>query len=66
MSWGKHSKLQNFCGSNRKKIRKFDEDSNKSVETIYYKIKFINSERFMASSLSNLVDNLAKRIHKIR
>ena len=31
-----------------------------------YKIKFIDSERFMANSLSNLVDNLTDRIQKIK
>ena len=31
-----------------------------------YKINFIDSARFMASSLSNLVDNLAEGIHKIK
>ena len=31
-----------------------------------YKIKFIDSARFMASSLSNLVDNLEQGIHKIK
>ena len=31
-----------------------------------YKIKFIDSARFMATSLSNTVDNLTERIHKIK
>ena len=35
---------------------------NKDLE-ITYKIKFINSYRFMASSLSKLVDNLSEGIH---
>ena len=37
-----------------------------SVVTISYKVTFIDSARFMANSLSNLVDNLPGRIHKIR
>ena len=32
---------------------------------IFYILEFINSARFMTSSLSNLVDNLSERIHKI-
>ena len=36
-----------------------------SVVTISYKIKLIDSARFKASSLSNLVDNLTEGIHKI-
>ena len=36
------------------------------TKNIFYKLQFFDSARFMASSLSNLVDNLAKRIHKIK
>ena len=43
-----------------------DKDGNEIVVTISYKIKFINSARFMATSLSNLVDNLTVPIHKIK
>ena len=32
--------------------------------TISYKVNFIGNVRFMASSLSNLVDNLAEGLHK--
>ena len=32
--------------------------------TLSYKIKFIDSARFMATSLSNLVDNIAEGIYK--
>ena len=35
---------------------------NKEIE-ITYKIKFIDSYRFMSSSLSKLVDNLSEEIH---
>ena len=34
--------------------------------SISFKLKFINSGRFMVSSLSNLVDNLAEGIHTIK
>ena len=63
MSWGKYRKVQNFFCSNRKRSYK---DSNESVVTISCKIKFIDSERFMASSLSNFADDLTEGIHKIK
>ena len=47
-------------------MTKIDKDGNESVVTISYKIKFIDSARFMAISLSNLVDNLSEEIHKIK
>ena len=46
-------------------IEKIHKDGNESVVTVSYKIKFFESARFMASSLSNLVDNLAEGTHKI-
>ena len=39
-------------------------DGDESVVTISYKIKFVDSAIFLASSLSNCVDNLAEVIHK--
>ena len=65
MSREKYRKVQNhFCSNEKKKVTKFDKDGNKNVMIISYRIKCIDSTRFMASSLSNLVDNLAEGIHK--
>ena len=50
----------------KKHVIKIDKDRNESIVTISYKIKFIDSARFMMSSLSNLVDNLAEGIHKTK
>ena len=49
-----------------KEVTNIDKNGNEKVVTISYKIKFIDSARFMASSLSNLVNNLAEGIHKIK
>ena len=46
-----------------KRISKKDEEITK---TISWKLKLINSARFMACSLSNLVNNLAEGIQKIK
>ena len=57
--------MHNCFSSNRKRNKKIDEDGDEDTKTISYKVKFIDSARFMVSSLSNLVDNLAKGIHEI-
>ena len=48
-----------FSVSIKKQITKIDKDGNDKIVDISYKIKFIDSLRFMSSSLSSLVDNLA-------
>ena len=49
-----------------KEVAKIDKDGSESVVTISFKIKFIICARFMANSLSDLVDNLTEGIHKIK
>ena len=49
MYWRKQRNIQNF--SNKKKIIKIDKDGNETVETVSYRIKFIDKARFMVSSL---------------
>ena len=53
-------KYKTFSVPMKKEIKKISKDGNEIVTTISYKIKFINSSRFIASSLSNLVDNLSE------
>ena len=56
-------KYKTFSVPIKKEIKKIDKDGN---GTISYKIKFIDNARFIASSLSNLVDNLTEGINKIK
>ena len=48
-----------------KEGKKVDKDGNEDIITAFYRINVIDNIRFMASSLSNLVDNLAEGIQKI-
>ena len=43
----------------KKMIVKKEDDNSKKKKTMTYKIKFIDSYRFMQSKLSDLVDNLS-------
>ena len=63
---GKTQKSANIFHCNRQRNYKNCKNGNQSFVTISYKIKFIDSARFVASSLSNLFGNLAERIHKIK
>ena len=46
-----------------KKITKGDEDGNKKIINIPYRLKFIDSYRFITASLSELADNLSNGLH---
>ena len=45
------------------KIIKIDEDGNNKTVNTPYKLKFMDSFRFMSTSLSSLVDNLSDGLH---
>ena len=47
----------------KKEITKIDKDGNDKITKISYKIKFIDSFRFMSSSPSSLADNLSEGLH---
>ena len=50
----------------KKEITKKDKNGNDEITKISYKIKFIDSYRFMSTSLSNLVSNLSEGLHNDR
>ena len=59
-------KHKTFSVPIEKEVATIDMKRHENIITISYKIKFIDSARFIPSSLSNLVNNLAKEIHKIK
>ena len=47
----------------KKETTKKDKNGNDKITKISYKIKFIDSYRFMSTSLSSLVNNLSEEVH---
>ena len=60
---GNTEKYITFSVPIKKEITKIDKDGNNKIIKISHKIKFIDSFRFMSSSLSSLADNLFKELH---
>ena len=52
-----------FSVPNEKEIPKNNKNGNGKITKISYKIKFIDSCRFMSTSLSNVVGNLSEGLH---
>ena len=49
-----------------KEITRIDKNGAKITKNKSYTLQFIDSARFMASSLSNFVNNLSEGIHRIK
>ena len=49
-----------------KEVTRINENGEEVTKNISYILQFIYSTRFMASSLSNLVNNFSEGIHKIK
>ena len=49
-----------------KEVTRTDKNGEEVTKNISYILQFIDSTRFMASSLSNLLNNLSERIHRIK
>ena len=62
----KKEEYKTFSASIKKKIVKTHKKGNETVETISYKIKFIDSVTFMAISLSNIINYLTEETCKIK
>ena len=55
-----------FTVTIEKRVTRINENGEKITKNTSYILQFIDSARFMASSLSNLANNLSGRIHKIK
>ena len=58
-------KYINFLIPIEKEVIKIDKNGDEITKTIFYRLQFIDSAKFIASSLSNLVNNLSQGIHEI-
>ena len=49
-----------------KEVTRIDKNGEEITKHLFYRLQFVNSGRFVASSLSNLVNKLSEEIHKIK
>ena len=58
--------MHNLSVPIEKEVTRICKNGEEISKAISYKLQFIDSARFMATSLSNFVNNLTERIHKIK
>ena len=63
---GNSEKYITFTVPIEKEVTRIDKNGEEITKNISYILQFIDSARFMASSLSNLVNNLSEGIHRIK
>ena len=59
-------KYINFTVPIEKEVARIDKNGEECIKNISHILPFIDSARFMASSLSNLIKNLSEGIHRIK
>ena len=62
---GNTEKHLTFTVPIEKEVVRIDKNGEEITKNISYVLQFIDSARFMTSSLSNLVNNLSEGIHRI-
>ena len=49
-----------------KEAKSFDENGEETIKVISYRLQLTDIEKFMATAISNLADNLVEEIYKIK
>ena len=62
----KQWKIHNFVVAIEREVTRIYKNGKKITKTISYRLQFTDTVRFMASSLSNLINNLAQGIYKFK
>ena len=62
----KSEKCITFRAPIEKEVTRIDKIGEEITKSISYILQFIDSARFMTSSLSNLIYNLSEEIHRIK
>ena len=62
----KYWKTETFAVSTEKEAIKIAKSRKKWKKAISYRLQFTDSAKFMTSSLSNLVNNIAEKIHRTK